>query len=165
MDEAARVGLAKAVAEVGSAEAPAGTTSVALPGTNTKGLVATILSLSGGRRQKLSLTFPATVAIFVQDPITETHLPDGAFAKLFGFTRSEMRLLAAMWPAHCIKEVAKLLGISEATAKTHLQHIFAKTGTSKQTELMSLFTRSVLSLELDPKAPSANPENTPMYRN
>jgi hypothetical protein len=27
-------------------------------------------------------------------------------------------------------------GISDATAKTHLQHIYAKIGTSKQTELM-----------------------------
>ena len=33
----------------------------------------------------------------------------------------------------------KMLGIGETTAKTHLQHIHSKTGTSKQTELMHLF--------------------------
>ena len=35
-----------------------------------------------------------------------------------------------------------MLGIGETTAKTHLHHIFAKTGTSKQTELMHLFMSS-----------------------
>ena len=35
-----------------------------------------------------------------------------------------------------------MLGIGETTAKTHLQHIFRKTGTSKQTELMRLFMSS-----------------------
>ena len=35
-----------------------------------------------------------------------------------------------------------MLGIGETTAKTHLQQIYAKTSTSKQTELMHLFTRS-----------------------
>jgi DNA-binding CsgD family transcriptional regulator len=35
-----------------------------------------------------------------------------------------------------------MLGIGETTAKTHLQHIYAKTGTSKQTELMHLFMSS-----------------------
>ena len=35
-----------------------------------------------------------------------------------------------------------MLGIGETTAKTHLQHILTKTGTSKQTELMHLFMSS-----------------------
>ena len=32
-----------------------------------------------------------------------------------------------------------MLGIGETTIKTHLQHIYSKTGTSKQTELTHLF--------------------------
>ena len=35
-----------------------------------------------------------------------------------------------------------MLGISDNTAKTHLQHIYAKTNTSKSTELMHLFMSS-----------------------
>ena len=35
-----------------------------------------------------------------------------------------------------------MLGIGENTAKTHLQHIHSKTGTSKQTELVCLFMSS-----------------------
>ena len=35
-----------------------------------------------------------------------------------------------------VKEAADMLAIGENTAKTHLQHIYSKTGTSKQTELI-----------------------------
>jgi len=53
---------------------------------------------------------------------------------------------AARWQnaIHLMAELCRsqALGIGETTAKTHLQHIFAKTATSKQTELMQLFIRS-----------------------
>jgi DNA-binding NarL/FixJ family response regulator len=162
VDKAAHATLAKALAEAaaGSAEEPAG--AVALPGAKAKGLVGTILSLSLNRDQRRNpgLNSGATVAVFVQDPVAETHLPGQAFAKLYGLTGSELRVLLAMSPAHCIKEAAEMLEISEATAKTHLQHIYAKTGTSKQTELMSLFISSVLPVELNPKPCSAKLEIT-----
>jgi DNA-binding NarL/FixJ family response regulator len=51
-------------------------------------------------------------------------------------------VLLAMAPGLSVKEAAEVLGISETTAKTHLQHIYAKTGTSKQTELMHIFMSS-----------------------
>ena len=47
-----------------------------------------------------------------------------------------------MAPGLSVKEAAEVLGVSEITAKTHLQHIYKKTGTSKQTELMHLFMSS-----------------------
>ena len=68
--------------------------------------------------------------------------PGEAFAKLYGLTGSELRVLLAMAPGLSVKEAAEVLGIGETTAKTHLQHIYAKTGTSKQTELMHLFMSS-----------------------
>jgi DNA-binding CsgD family transcriptional regulator len=37
-----------------------------------------------------------------------------------------------------LKEAADLLGIRETTAKTHLQRIFEKTGTSRQAGLIQL---------------------------
>jgi DNA-binding NarL/FixJ family response regulator len=82
------------------------------------------------------------VAIFVQDPIVAPPFPGEAFAKLYGLTGSELRVLLAMAPGLSVKEAAKMLGIAENTAKTHLQHIHSKTGTSKQTELTYLFMSS-----------------------
>src|SRR5262249_42865801 len=99
--------------------------------------VATILPLShetvGG---------VAMAAIFVQGPVVVPLFPGEAFAKLHGLTMSELRVLLAMAPGLSIKEVAEVLGISKATARTHLQHIYSKTSTSKQTQLMHLFVSS-----------------------
>jgi DNA-binding NarL/FixJ family response regulator len=55
---------------------------------------------------------------------------------------TQLRVLLAMAPGLSVKEAAAMLGIGETTAKTHLQHIHSKTGTSKQTELMRLFMSS-----------------------
>jgi DNA-binding CsgD family transcriptional regulator len=68
--------------------------------------------------------------------------PGEAFANLYSLSGSELRVLLAMAPGLSVKEAAEVLGIGETTAKTHLQHIYAKTGTSKQTELMHLFMSS-----------------------
>ena len=51
-------------------------------------------------------------------------------------------MLLAMAPGLSVKEAADMLGVGETTAKTHLQHIYAKTGTSKQTQPMHLFRTS-----------------------
>ena len=69
-------------------------------------------------------------------------IPGEAFAELYALTGGELRVLLAMAPGLAVKEAAEMLGIGETTAKTHLQHIYAKTGTSKQTELMHLFMSS-----------------------
>jgi DNA-binding CsgD family transcriptional regulator len=37
-----------------------------------------------------------------------------------------------------VRELAERLGISLATVKTHLNHIFAKTGTRRQADLLRL---------------------------
>ena len=81
-------------------------------------------------------------AIFIQDPIVVPCFPGEAFAKLYGLTGSELRTLLAMAPGLSVKEAAELLGIGDTTARTHLQHIHEKTGTSKQTELLRLFMSS-----------------------
>jgi DNA-binding CsgD family transcriptional regulator len=37
-----------------------------------------------------------------------------------------------------VPDVAQILGLSEATVKTHLHHLFDKTGTTRQAELVRL---------------------------
>ena len=98
-----------------------------------------ILPLARGERRNLCGAFAAMAAVFVQDPMVVPPFPGEAFAKLYGLTGSELRVLLAMAPGLSVKEAAEVLGVSETTAKTHLQHIYGKTGTSKQTELLHLF--------------------------
>jgi DNA-binding CsgD family transcriptional regulator/PAS domain-containing protein len=144
VDRMARIAFMTAVDEAIADEVttPQGGSSVALPSAEGAGLVAAILPLSRGDRQNICGAFAAKAAIFVQDPIVVPPFPGEAFAKLYGLTGSELRVLLAMAPGLSVKEAAEVLGIGETTAKTHLQHIYEKTRTSKQTELMHLFMSS-----------------------
>ena len=144
-DHDARVALTKAIGEALSdeAEALASGISLALPAGEGTGLVATVLPLGRGERRNIYGAFAAMAAIFMQDPIVVPPFPGEAFAKLYGLTGGEVRVLLAMAPGLGVKEAAEVLGIGEATARTHAQHIYDKTSTSKQTELMHLFMSSV----------------------
>ena len=144
VDRVARLALSKALAEAMDDEAATSTggISLALPGGETGGLFATILGLNRGKRSNVGGAFAATAAIFVQDPIVVPPFPGEAFAKLYGLTGGELPVLLAMSPGLGVKEAAEMLGIGKTTAKTHMQHIYAKTSTSKQTELMHLFMSS-----------------------
>lgn len=116
--------------------------SIALPNNNGSGLVATILPLGKGDRKNLSKPFSASAAVFVQDPAVLPLFPGEAFAKLYGLTGGELRVALAMDPEHKLEDVAEMLGIGLQTVKTHLQHIFQKTGTSRQAELVALMSRA-----------------------
>lgn len=48
------------------------------------------------------------------------------------------RVLAASLTIGVGAEVATVLGIAETTLKTHLQHIFAKTGATRQSDLVKI---------------------------
>ena len=82
--------------------------------------------------------FAASVAVFVQEPAQVPMMPGEAFAKLYGLTGGELRVLLALAQGLGGKEAADMLGISEPTVRTHLQRIFSKTGTSRQADLLRL---------------------------
>jgi DNA-binding CsgD family transcriptional regulator len=140
----ARTAMTAAIAGAIADEAAMTTlgTALALPGRNGSGLVATVLPLGRGERYGVSGAFGAAVAVFVQDPSLAPVYPGRAFAKLYGLTQAELRVLLAIAPGLGVKDAAAMLGIGEVTARTHLQHIFFKTGTSKQTELLNLLKNS-----------------------
>jgi integral membrane sensor domain MASE1/DNA-binding CsgD family transcriptional regulator len=114
---------------------------IPLPAKDKPGLIAIILPLDSSELKSVCRTVTATVAVLVQDSATIPLSTAEAFAELYGLTKSELRVLLAMRPARSVRQVAETLTISEPTARTHLQHIYAKTGTSKQSELLYLFMR------------------------
>jgi DNA-binding CsgD family transcriptional regulator/PAS domain-containing protein len=115
--------------------------SIALKDEN-GGLLATVLRLDKGLRQNFTNRNPAIFAIFVQSPEVSPPIPGAAFAKLYGLTPAEMRVTLAMAPGLGPQGAADILGLSVATVKTHLQHIFTKTNTNKQAHLMQLLARA-----------------------
>lgn len=139
---AARLNGALAEAAGEGTQGSSGALSVALPCTGGPGLIATVLPLERGRRASISRPFAAVAAIFVQDPKASPPLPGEAFAKLYGLTPSELRIVLAIAPGLQLQETAEMLGLSLATVKSHLARIFQKTGTSRQPELVALLLRS-----------------------
>ena len=120
--------------------------SIAIPDRNGGGVVATILPLERRDRQSLSKSFSAVAAIFVQDPAALPLLPGDAFGKLFGLTGGELRVALKVASGLAPQETAEMLGIGLETVKTHLQHIFQKTRTTRQAELVALASRCAVPL-------------------
>lgn len=59
-------------------------------------------------------------------------------ARLYAFTPAETRVLEALLEGRTIGSAARTLGIGESTVKTHLQHMFDKTDTRRQIDLVRL---------------------------
>jgi DNA-binding CsgD family transcriptional regulator/PAS domain-containing protein len=78
----------------------------------------------------------AVAAIFIGVPDEQTGI--GLLARAFSLTAAEVRILDSLMAGHTLAETAQHFGIARSTAKTHLDHIFAKTGVSRQTELVRL---------------------------
>lgn len=95
-----------------------------------------VLPLTGGDfRTRLQ---PAAVAaVFIGTPM---DAQDGAdmVAAAFGLTPAETRVLASLLAGRTLAETATTLGIVRATANTHLDHVFTKTGVTRQADLMRL---------------------------
>jgi DNA-binding CsgD family transcriptional regulator/PAS domain-containing protein len=145
LNHEARAAMSAALADAIADEAamPNVGIALALPGGDKVGLVATVLPLDRGHRRGVSGAFAAVAAVFVQDPTVTPPHPGAAFAKLYGLTGAELRVVQAMAPGLGLKDAGAMLGISEVTARTHLQHVYAKTGTSKQTELLNLLRNAI----------------------
>ena len=57
---------------------------------------------------------------------------------LFDLTPAEARLTRLLVEGRTAAEAAALIGVTEATARTHLRRVFTKTGVRRQTELVRL---------------------------
>lgn len=143
-DSAARAALSKAIEEAArdGADLNMNEHSVAIPDGVGGGYVATLLPIESGQRRGVLAPFAASVAVFTQDPVQAPLMPGEAFARLHGLTGGELRVLLALSQGLGGMDAANMLGISEPTMRTHLQHIFSKTETSKQADLLRLLHNS-----------------------
>lgn len=71
---------------------------------------------------------------------------ESVVARLFGLTASEALLAVRLADGLTITEAAAEIGLTESSARTYSKRIFAKTGTSRQAELVRLVLRSVAPL-------------------
>ncbi len=85
----------------------------------------------------------AGVAIFVSVDNLHRNVSIEPFARLYGISRAEVALVAALLDGASITEAAAALGISENTARAQLRSVFGKTGTHRQPELTRLVLTSL----------------------
>lgn len=86
----------------------------------------------------------AAAAIFVAPAVVPPPAPLAAVAGLFDLTGAEARVLELVGAGRTNAEIATALGIAVSTVRTHLLHLFEKTGTHRQTELAALLASFTL---------------------
>jgi DNA-binding CsgD family transcriptional regulator len=90
---------------------------------------------------QLRTAWPLARHLVTVVPPQASAVNDGWLALLaerFGLTRAEQRLLRLLAAGHEVRDIADQLGISLATARTHLAAIFTKTGQRRQADLVRL---------------------------
>ena len=97
-----------------------------------------VLPLTSGRRQQAGEANRAVAAIFVRRTPPNALPPLETITQLYSLTATEVRVLDALLKVNGVKAMANMLGLSQATVKTHLHNLFRKTGTTRQSDLVKL---------------------------
>jgi DNA-binding CsgD family transcriptional regulator len=116
----------------------AGALSIPMASLDDRRYLAHLLPLTDGIRRRAGVNYAAVAALFVHPAALEAPAAPALIAKSFGLTMAELRVMMAIVNIGGVPETAEALGIAESTTKTHLQRIFAKTGTSRQADLVRL---------------------------
>lgn len=139
-DAQASRALGDAVAAAKGGDAAVGRRGVAVPLAARDGerYVAHALPLASAARSCAGASRTAVAALFVQKAALEIRAAPEVMAKTYNLTPTELRVLLSIVETGGVPETAEALGIGQATVKTHLHRLFAKTDTRRQSELVKL---------------------------
>jgi DNA-binding CsgD family transcriptional regulator len=87
-----------------------------------------------------------SAAIFISDPDLQESTSGQILGELFDLTPAEANLATLLARGLSLAQVSSAQTISQHTARAQLKSIFAKTGVSRQAELVRLVLKSVASL-------------------
>lgn len=105
-------------------------------------------------RRSANDLFQGGHSVIVITPLVATAMPLSApvLTGLFDLTAGEARLAVALASGQTLAEAARAARITEKTARTYLERVFAKTGTNKQAQLVALLKSVPMA------APGAGPD-------
>lgn len=86
------------------------------------------------------------VAVFIRDPSDSPQASRRLLRSLFQLTRTETEVAMLMMDGLTLDECAERLGVSRNTVRAHLRGVFAKTGATRQAQLVKTLLNSVASL-------------------
>jgi DNA-binding CsgD family transcriptional regulator len=75
--------------------------------------------------------------LVLREPRRDTRNPVAIAARTFGLTPAQVQVLAFLAQGHAPDAIADILGVSVTTVRSHLADLFAKSGTSRQAELVA----------------------------
>ncbi len=132
--------LHEAIASAAKGEGSLGSRGIGLPisAVDRPPAVAYVLPLTEGSAR--AAFRPACAAVFISTTTSASPLPEAVLITLFDLTPAEARVLLLIGGGTSASKCAMMLGIGESTVKTHLSRIFAKTGTSRQADLVKLIS-------------------------
>jgi DNA-binding CsgD family transcriptional regulator len=84
----------------------------------------------------------AAALLFVYDPALIREIPNALVQQLFALTDAESELAVALCAGKTVDDTAAERGTSIHTVRTQLKSIFLKTGTNRQTDLVSMLLAS-----------------------
>jgi DNA-binding CsgD family transcriptional regulator len=132
-----RVAIARAAG--GNRQGAAGAAmATPIPDADGRDLAAWVLPLATAMPAGLAAPCSAQAAVFLREIGDTAQLPSDLLARHYGVTPAECRVLMLLIQGMSPHETADALGCSETTVRTHLQHLFAKTRTRGQPDLIRL---------------------------
>ena len=100
------------------------------------------------RQETDSRPWPVAAVVLVVDPESRIRIDPDMVADALGLTKMESRVAVFLAEGQSVLQIASAIGRKESTIRTHVKHIFAKHGLSRQAELVRL----VLSLAGAPES-------------
>ncbi|MGY4334291.1 DNA-binding CsgD family transcriptional regulator [Bradyrhizobium sp. LB7.2] len=122
----------------GQGNAILGTSGVPMLGRDGQRHVAHALPLTSGTRRSAGVAYSAVAALFVRTTALTIPPRSEVIAKAFKLTPTELRVLLAIVELGSVPEVAAALGVAGTTVKTHVRHLFEKTGAARQADFVKL---------------------------
>ncbi len=94
------------------------------------------------RAERLPANFGSWILVSLRDP--ELELPDPTLLQsLFGLTPTEAQVAAGLARGLDSAALAMAMGVQANTIQSHIKRLLAKSGTRRQSQLVSLILRSV----------------------
>ncbi|MET4324416.1 DNA-binding CsgD family transcriptional regulator/PAS domain-containing protein [Bradyrhizobium sp. i1.15.2] len=131
--------LQSAVAQAARDETKLGQKGIGIPIPRQGGdaLVIHVLPLRRSHTRS-GLIQSAAAAVFVTSASGPPRLPHDALNQLYDLTPAEIRIFELICEGHTRDAISALLGVTVSTVKSHLIHVFEKTGCRRQVDLVRL---------------------------
>ena len=101
-----------------------------------------------GRQETDFHLWPVAALVLVADPAGGTRIDPAVAEAALGLTGMESRVAVLLAEGMSVREIAAATGRGESTIRSHVKHMFARHGLSRQAELVRL----VLSLAGAPES-------------